>query len=216
MAPKLYLIPPSPPARAVQLCARAIDLDLELQTVNLLEQEHLKPEFLKINPQHTVPTLDDNGFILWDSHAIMTYLVNKYGKDESLYPKEPQPRALVDQRLFFDNGILFPRMLVITRAIYFHGAKTILKEWSDDLIEAYGFLENYLEKTKFVSGDNITIADLSIIATVTTCNVMVPIDETKFPKLAGWIKEMEKLSYYDANQVGLDIITSWIKSKLEE
>jgi glutathione S-transferase len=45
------------------------------------------------------------------SHAILGYLVNQYGKNDSLYPKDPKKRALVDQRLHFDTGVLFPRMV---------------------------------------------------------------------------------------------------------
>lgn len=63
-----------------------------------------------MNPQHTIPTLADEDFIIWDSHAIAGYLVGKYSSDDSLYPKEPKKRALVDQRLHFDSGILFPRV----------------------------------------------------------------------------------------------------------
>lgn len=64
-----------------------------------------------------MPTLEDGDFYLFDSHAINAYLVSKYGKTDSLYPKELQKRAIVDQRLHFDSGILFPRMGAIVVSI---------------------------------------------------------------------------------------------------
>lgn len=61
-----------------------------------------------MNPQHTVPTLDDDGKVIWDSHAIMGYLANKYAKDDSVYPKnDPYKHAIIDQRMHFENGIVF-------------------------------------------------------------------------------------------------------------
>lgn len=71
-------------------------------------------KILQINPQGTIPTLvEEDGFTVWESHAINAYLVNKYGKDDSLYPKDYRIRAVVDQRLHFDTGVLFPRMAYI-------------------------------------------------------------------------------------------------------
>lgn len=56
-----------------------------------------------------MPTLVDEDLIIYESRAIMTYLVNKYGKGNSLYPEDPKARALVDMRLNFDLGTLYNR-----------------------------------------------------------------------------------------------------------
>lgn len=103
----LYYTPGSAPCRAVQMTAKAVGVDLNLKLTNLMAGEHMTPEFLKLNPQHTIPTLVDEGFALWESRAIQVYLVEKYGKTDSLYPKCPKKRAVVNQRLYFDLGTLY-------------------------------------------------------------------------------------------------------------
>lgn len=60
-----------------------------------------------MNPQHNVPTLKDGDFTMNESRAAATYLISKYGKDDKLYPKDLQVRAVVDQRLYFDMGTFY-------------------------------------------------------------------------------------------------------------
>lgn len=60
-----------------------------------------------------MPTLEDNGFVIWDSHAIAAYLVHKNSKYNSMYPSQPKLRAMIDQRLYFDSGILYPTLYKI-------------------------------------------------------------------------------------------------------
>ena len=62
---------------------------------------------LQLNPQRVIPTVVDGDFILSESRPCATYLVDKYAPDDKLYPKDPQLRARVDQRLYFDMGSLY-------------------------------------------------------------------------------------------------------------
>ncbi|KAF2894317.1 hypothetical protein ILUMI_11855 [Ignelater luminosus] len=210
MTLKLYMIDPSPPVRSVLLTAKALGITLDLIRVDLSKGEHLTPEYLKLNPQHSVPTLDDNGKIIWDSHAINIYLVTKYGKDNSLYPDDPYKRAIINQRLHFDSGVLFPSGLKIIRPIVRQGAKTIPPERAAEVEEGYGFLEKFLEGHQWLAGDSVTLADLSIITSLTSIDVVVPVDEKKFPNVTAWIKRVEKLPYYDGNKHGLEIFKNMI------
>ncbi|KAF2889460.1 hypothetical protein ILUMI_16713, partial [Ignelater luminosus] len=106
MALKLYMRIQSPPSRAVLMVAKALGVKLETATLSF--EDSLSPEYIKKNPQHTVPVLEDDGKTIWDSHAINIYLVSKYGKDDSLYPKDPYKRAIINQRFHFNTGVLQP------------------------------------------------------------------------------------------------------------
>lgn len=72
-------------------------------------QRSFAHSYLQLNPQHCIPTLDDNELVLWESRVILTYLVSMYSKDDALYPKDIRTRAMVDQRLHFDLGTLYQR-----------------------------------------------------------------------------------------------------------
>ncbi len=62
-----------------------------------------------MNPQKTIPTMNDNGLFLNESRGIMQYLCNKYAKNDKLYSKVPNERAVIDCRLNFDMGTLYSR-----------------------------------------------------------------------------------------------------------
>ena len=89
------------------MTCEVLGIEYEYVLCDLQEGDNFKPEYLKINPQHTVPTLNDNGFIVTESRPIATYLCDKYGKDDKLYPKDLNVRATVDSRLFFDIGTFY-------------------------------------------------------------------------------------------------------------
>jgi len=54
------------------------------------------PEYRKMNPNGLVPTLDEDGFILWESHSIIRYLSAKHGKGV-LWPTDEHARAVANQ-----------------------------------------------------------------------------------------------------------------------
>lgn len=110
---KLYHFPVSGPSRGALLAARCIGVPVELEIVNLFKKEQLNEKFLAINPQHCVPTLVDDGFALWESRAIASYLADKYGKNDQWYPKDLKHRAVVDQRLYFDASSLYVKIRAI-------------------------------------------------------------------------------------------------------
>jgi glutathione S-transferase len=100
----LYHSPYSPFSRSVLLLCRYLGLDVDVKVLDLMQDEQLAPEFVRINPQHCVPTIDDNGFCLWESRAVLSYLMETGAAH--LLPKSPRANAIVNQRLQFEQGVL--------------------------------------------------------------------------------------------------------------
>jgi len=215
--PVLYYAPRSPPCRAVLLTAAALSIELDLRLTNLRDGEHLTPEFLKMNPLHTIPVLDDNGVIISDSHVICSYLADKYAINETLYPKEQLQRLQVDTCLYFDCGHLFPRVRFMVEPVIYFGADEISEEKVTYMQKAYDGLEHCLQKNSFLCGDHLTIADLCTIASVSTAMLFAAIDEKKFPRLHSWVEGMSRLPYYDrANREGAETLKKLVREKLAE
>lgn len=103
-----------------------------------------------------------------------------------MYPKDPKQKAIVDQRLFFDIGTLYPRIraicvskITVTKCVMllttnlqfpvlFLGEIEIPDEYKTALDEALGFLDVFLEGNDFVAGNKLTVADCCIVASVSS------------------------------------------------
>ena len=92
----LYHFPFSQHARRVAALLEAAQLPFELRHVAMNEGEHMSPAYLKINPNHQVPTLVDGDLKIHESTAILRYLCQRHGL-EDWYPSAPAVRAGVDQ-----------------------------------------------------------------------------------------------------------------------
>lgn len=75
-------------------------------------------------------------------------------------------------------------------------------------------METFLEGKNWIAGDSITVADYSLIATVSTLNAFVSIDTSKCPKLSKWILNCEQLPEYECNRKGLLEVYKILKNKL--
>ncbi|XP_055859301.1 glutathione S-transferase 1-like [Episyrphus balteatus] len=218
MSPKpiLYYAARSPPCRAVLLAAAEIGIELDLRPMNLAGGEHKTPEFLKLNPQHTIPVLDDNGVVITDSHVICAYLADKYSKNDNLFPKELVARNNVMTRLYYDCGHLFPRLRMAVEPVFYFGKKGIPLETIEYITKAYDGLEFCLTGQPFVCGQHMTIADLCCIASMSTAHDLAPIDKKTFPNLFAWMERMSALPYYEkCNGEGARLLKEALDQRLE-
>ena len=92
----IYGVGGSPPCRAVYLVAKAIGLDYNFKKVDMNAGEHRSADFLKMNPAHTVPTMNDSGLCLGErcgtteylTDWLAEYLAEYYERQRTLYGRE--------------------------------------------------------------------------------------------------------------------------------
>jgi len=204
------------PSRTAVMVARAVGVDVTVKNINLLECEHLSPEFVKINPQHTVPTLTDDEFVLWDSHAIASYLVRKYAPDDSLYPQDPKQKAVVDQRLNFNAGIMFPRLRELCVSVLFLRKTVIDEEIKAGLHDALSYVDKFLEGSRWVAGSSMTIADFAYVTPVYSM-VTLGLDLSAYKNVTAWLArcKAEMPGYEEVNEPGAEALANEVCSRLE-
>ncbi|KAF5287203.1 hypothetical protein FQA39_LY16022 [Lamprigera yunnana] len=172
--------------RVVSLIAKALGIELNLKHLNLMNKEQLSPEFVKINPQHCVPTIVDNDFPLWEGNVIAIYLIQKYGKDDSLYPKDIKKRAVVDQRLYFANGVLYQRFSEYYYPIFLKTGEPD-PEKLKKIQEAFEFMESFLDGHQYIAGDSLSVADYAISTAVSTYDSL-KFDFSSYKNVTKWVK----------------------------
>ena len=196
---KIYGSDLSAPANKVRFTANALGLKYEYIKVNLRAGEHQKPEYKKIHPANKIPATDDDGFMLFESSAIIRYLADK--ANSPLYPKGLKERALVEQWLDFGSmhvGLAFSK--VVYNRIFAPMRGVPVDE--NSLKEGFAFLDRFLPlvdeqlgKTKFLGGNQMTLADINLLALMDPAEV-ASIDISKYKNIVKWRESLKKADFY--------------------
>ncbi len=173
---KLYGFDISTPCNKVRYVANKLGMDYEYIIINALEGEHKSEEHIKRHPAGKVPVINDDGFILFESNAIVKYLADKI--NSPLYPKDLKQRAIIDQWMdfinihvangvnkVFGNRIIFPKV----------GIEIDERSIQDGLSFLDRFLpilDNQLKNNQYIAGDKLTLADFCLIACIDPLEVI--------------------------------------------
>ena len=167
---RLYHHPMSFNARRAVLAAAHLHAPVDLVIVDLFHGEQRTPAFLQLNPNHRVPVLDDDGFVLWESHAIMQYLADKT-PGQTLYPTGLRERSDVNRWLFWCAAHLMPAIGMLNWENNIKGLlglgspdATIVARGEELMREHGGVLDAHLATREWISGDALTLADYAIAA----------------------------------------------------
>src|SRR5689334_8244555 len=95
---KLHYHPNSTFSQRVRIALLEKGIPYEPVAIDMAARKHRDPEYRALNPYSRVPTLQDGGFVLYESTAILNYLEGQYPQP-ALVPADPRQRALVDMHM---------------------------------------------------------------------------------------------------------------------
>ncbi|TAN53147.1 MAG: glutathione S-transferase family protein [Methylococcaceae bacterium] len=195
----LYGLALSSPCNKVRFLLHALDIPYDFQIVNPLSGEGQSPAHLQRHPAGKIPVLDDDGFLLFESNAILRYLANK--TETSFYPANPQARALVDQWLDFASIYIGDGM---ARVFYNRRLAPMLNREPNEALIADGLttldrflppFDQQLSKQAYLAGAGLTIADFNLLAILDPAEV-AQIDLTPYPSLQQWRDGLRTRDFY--------------------
>ena len=186
---KLYNVAYSGNSYKVRLLLGHLRTPCTIKEVDILTGGSRTAEFLKINPNGRTPVLDDNGFILAESNAILAYLA----KETKFLPDDRQKFALIFQWMFFEQYSHEP-FIATSRFWLQHKADSpeksaLLAAKRDGGWAALMIMEEHLTKNDFFVGD-YSIADIALFAyTHVAHEGGFPLDD--LPKIRAWIERVK-------------------------
>jgi glutathione S-transferase len=165
---KLYGHPLSSCTRKVLTVAAEKAAALELTVVDLMTGTHKQPAHLARHPFGVVPVLDDDGFVMYESRAIIRYLDTRL-PGVALTPASPRARARMDQWLSVDQSYVAPqvRTLVVNRILRKHQGlamdEAAMAEAERSLVDAFAAIDRALAGDRYLAGDTFSLADVSLM-----------------------------------------------------
>jgi glutathione S-transferase len=199
---KLYDSKVSPYARKVRLVAAELGLPIETIAVDFQKGDPRKPEYLAMNPNGKVPVIDDDGFVLWESIAILKYLAGKKG---ALLPADARGRAEADQWMFWWANHPEPAIELL---IYELVLKPFFGKAGNDasiIAEAHALLDRYLPVLdKRLAGKDyvmgkLSVVDFAIAPPLELASRRLSVDLGKYPNINAWLARLQAKPYWKTN-----------------
>jgi glutathione S-transferase len=196
---KLYAFPPSTRVVAVVAVMHHLGLEYELQNLDLGKGDHLTPEYRAMNPNNKMPMLEDEGFLLWESNAILFYLAAK-APQSGLWPSATKLQADVLRWLVWESAhwdaescgmVAFEKT---SKAVLGLGPPdpAFIARGEQNFGRFAAALNQSLEDRKWLTGDTLTIADFSVGAFVPSADrFQLPVKT--FPQIMRWYEGLATL-----------------------
>ncbi len=183
MAIKLYTAA-TPNGWKISIALEEMGLPYEVRVIDFSAMEQKADWYVKLNPNGRIPTLEDEGFTLFESGAILIYLAEKTGK---FLPKGVQERSRVLQWLMFQMSGIGPMMGQANVFFRYFPEKLqpVIERYQREVTRLFGVLDRQLATHEYVAGA-YSIADMALWPWVSGHDYSgVSVEE--FPSLQRWL-----------------------------
>lgn len=179
-------------------CCGELGLAFEREDIGGPDGRHKLPEYLALNPNGLIPTIDDGGFILWESNVIVRYLSAKHAMG-TLCPVDLARRADADRWMDWQQTALAPHMGVVFRALLKSPPDKIEPAQVDaSRLKAgatWEILDAQLAGQPFVAGAELTMGDVALGNAVHRW-FRLPLERPALPHLASWYARLRERPAY--------------------
>ncbi|KAG8389463.1 hypothetical protein BUALT_Bualt02G0232000 [Buddleja alternifolia] len=157
----------------VLACLNEKGLDYEIVPINLNTGEHKKEPFLNVNPFGQVPALEDGDLKLFESRAINHYNAYNYAnKETQLISQDYKKMAIEFMWMEMETQKFDPPAMKLAWELVINLGKgtatndAVVKEYTAQLAKVLDLYEARLAQSKFLGGDNFSLADLHHVPTI--------------------------------------------------
>ena len=183
MTIKLYTAA-TPNGWKISIALEEMGLPYEVRVIDFAAQEQKADWYVKLNPNGRIPTLDDDGFVMFESGAILIYLAEKTGK---FLPRDVHGRSRVLQWLMFQMSGIGPMMGQANVFFRYFPEKIppVIERYQREVMRLFGVLDRQLASHEYIAG-KYSIADMALWPWVSGYE-WSGVSVAEFPSLERWL-----------------------------
>ena len=199
---KLHIFAASPNCRKVMALINYLGMDVKINSLQLEAGTHKGSEIMGLNPNGSVPVLEDGNYSIWESNAIMQYIADvdaEQNGENPIYPRDVKKRAEVNKWLFwqtFHYGRAVGDLAWenFAKALFGLGEAVpeLVKDAEDRFYRYAAVLDDQLNTRDFITGEHVTIADFAM-ANTAAYNSMGKVPLENYPAIVAWYARLDKL-----------------------
>ena len=182
----------TPNGQKISIALEELGIPYEVHPVNLGQNEQMAPEFLKLNPNHKIPVIEDGGQVIWESGAILLHLGEKHDPKGVILPKDPHKRMEAIQYAFFQAGGIGPNLGRLGAALRKEGEKNqeMITTFQSEVTRLFGVIDRILSDGREYLAGQYSIGDIMHYPWLRfPLNLKFP-ELIKLPRVVAWLERI--------------------------